>query len=379
MNNTIVADEISPRGLSHAPRNDYGWLQRQIDQLVATVPSVIAPPVRALLEEAARAYSRALVRGAAPSSTCCARVRTAGEAWAAVGMPFDRMITVFGELTTRLADLLIAEQGPGVSHIREVMNVGHTLMREFLAGANRLRERVRTEQKAHSSLVSDLIAGREAHWDVEPHPAEAYLIAVVKCQENVPVPHIAEIVRECGGDGTLIGAAAEFVALIPDREPQRTRRIAGELEKRLDGQAWVGVACRERVAIPDGRREAAEILALVVAARRRPGVYRLDDCLVEYAVASNDAVVNSLVSIVAPLISHSVLWETLEMLIQVGFNRVDAARNMFVHRSTVDYRLRKIEEITGYDPMSNRGAQVLRTAMITHALACSRTGPYGLA
>ncbi|HKS47159.1 MAG TPA: helix-turn-helix domain-containing protein [Amycolatopsis sp.] len=374
MNDIIAVDEIGRPGLWLTSCDDDVWLRHHVDQLAATAPDALATPARALLEEAALNYSHALKRGGELSADSCARVRAIGEAWAAAGMPLDRMITEFGELTTRLADLLIGRQGAAGPYVRNLVTTSNKLLREFLAGANRWRAHVRTEQtmrRVTRDLVADLIAGWQPPREAESRLAKAYLIAVVNRRENAPAAQLGRIVRECGGPGTLVGAGPEFVALIPDCDPRRTGRVVDELAQRLGGQAWVGVASRERAAVPDGHREASDILRLVVAGGREPGVYRLEDCLVEYAVSRNETVAKSLVSLVRPLMAHPVLSETLEALIRANFNRSEAAKQMFVHRSTLDYRVHRIEEITGHDPMSNRGAQVLCAAMTTYALTRS--------
>jgi len=374
MNNTPTVDEITLPGRRPASSPPASrWLRRQMDHLVATVPDAVASPARVLLEEAALSYSRALESGTELSLLSGARVRAAAESWAATGMPLDCMVREFGELTTRLADLLMGQQGVTARQLRNVLTADNTLMREFLAGANRWHSRARAERKVGVTrdLVADLIAGRELAAEDESQLANAYLVAVVDLQEYVSVPQLGKTVRKHGGRGTLIGASAEFVALIPDSDPWHTDQVMRELEQQLDGQARVGAARCERAAIRDGYREAADILRLVGAARRAPGVYWLEDCLVEYAVSRNKTVSENLVSVLTPLTDHPVLWETLVALTRADFNRNDAAKHMFVHRSTLDYRLRRIEQMTGYNPTSSRGAQVLSAAMALHALARS--------
>nr|WP_246563360.1 helix-turn-helix domain-containing protein [Streptomyces roseirectus] len=45
-----------------------------------------------------------------------------------------------------------------------------------------------------------------------------------------------------------------------------------------------------------------------------------------------------------------------------------AARTLFIHRSTLDHRLSRIGDATGYDPTGGRGAQTLTAALIAEAL-----------
>jgi len=370
MSNTIALDEVNRTWLGFTSRHDYRWLRRHVDQIVAGVPDALTSSARVVLEEVAASYARALELGAEPSAESCARVRAAGAFWAATGVPLDSMVTEFGELTNGTADLLICRRRAVASQVRDLMNAANRLMREFLAGASRWRTSGRSERRARGAggdLVAQLIAGELT--EAESQLAKSYLIVAVNWPRPESAPRVGRIIRECGGAGTLLGAGEQLVALIPDREPGPTGRVMEELERRLAGQAWAGVAFRDRAGLPDGHREATDILRLVVAGGRAPGVYRLADCFIEYAVTRNKPVAEILVSVVSPLMEQPVLWETMEALIRADFNRNEAAKQIFVHRSTLDYRLHRIEEVTGYDPMSNRGAQVLSAAMTTQALA----------
>jgi sugar diacid utilization regulator len=153
---------------------------------------------------------------------------------------------------------------------------------------------------------------------------------------------------------------------VPDGD--HSQRIVRDLGRRLQGRVWCGVASRVRAEIPAGYREAVDVLALARAAGSDPGVYGRDDFLVEYAVAQHDLVAGNLTAIIEPLMADPVLRETLEALIRADYNRSKAAKDLFIHRSTMDYRLRRIEKITGHSPMTGRGAQLLGAAMTVHAL-----------
>jgi hypothetical protein len=373
-----VHNVIAVNGICSA-RNE--WLQPVVHSLVATVPEELARPARLLLEEATLVYFDVLEQGSRPPVGSRARARTASEAWAVAAMPIEDLITTFSELLARLSDAVIAEFGLDLPQARRMMTAGSVLMCEFVAGVSERREHVdrRSDDPARRAddLVADLIEGREPRLPGEQRLAEAYLVAVARPQEGTTAPYLSKILREWGGTGTLISEAAEFTALIPVREPYRARRLADQLEHRLDRRAWVGLAGRERAAIPEAHREATGIVDLAIAAGRVPGAYMLEDCLVEYAVARCGTVAARLASILEPVLAQPMLYETLEALIQADFNRNNAAKSIFVHRSTIDYRLRRIEELTGYDPMTSSGAQVLRAAMSTHALARSPGGPPG--
>lgn len=139
------------------------------------------------------------------------------------------------------------------------------------------------------------------------------------------------------------------------------------MEQCLEREGWLAVAARPKAEIADGHREAVDVMNLVVAGRRPGGVYDLSEVLVEYAVTQDERVSRDLVSVLDPLRPHPVLWESLTAMIDADFQRNKAARDLFVHRSTLDYRLQRIAGLTGCDPMSGRGAQILMAAMIADA------------
>ena len=125
----------------------------------------------------------------------------------------------------------------------------------------------------------------------------------------------------------------------------------------------MALAERPKEEIADGYAEAADVMRLVVAGRRPGGAYRLSDVLVEYAVTSHERVTENLAAVIKPLRAHGVLWETLTVLIDADYNRNKAARDLFIHRSTIDYRLWQIEQLTGLSPVNPRDLAVLGTAI----------------
>src|SRR5674476_1413696 len=62
------------------------------------------------------------------------------------------------------------------------------------------------------------------------------------------------------------------------------------------------------------------------------------------------------------------LLETLWGYLEHGRSLEAAARVLYVHPNTVRYRLRKIAELTGWDPLDPREGFVLHTALATGRL-----------
>lgn len=301
------------------------------------------------------------------------RVRAAGEAWAVAGEAQDERADRLRELTTCLMDAVTFARG-GNTHPAELAKVvaaGGELMKEFLAGVDRgigVVDDHEDSSAGRGGLVEDLIADRTLPRHVEQELANRYVVAVTRFADVDRPP--MSVFKECGGPGTLVATiGADVVMLAPDHDDSRSTRLLGELGGMLAGTAWTATASRDRADIPEAYQEAVEVLGLVRAGSRDLGVYRMADVLVEYAVAKHEGVAGSLAAIFRPLMAHEVLRDTLDALIRADYNRNRAAKTLFIHRSTLDYRMQRIERVTGYDPASGRGAQVLAMAMTAYSLS----------
>jgi len=195
-------------------------------------------------------------------------------------------------------------------------------------------------------------------WD--PPPADGTYLVILA--QSPATERGAAVPAEIAGPGVLSARHGNsLVLLVPDIDADRT---TAHLTKWLDGSGWVAIAKRNRHHLADGFREASDVLRLVTAGRRPSGVYGISDVLVEYAMIHHEAVAGKLVAMIKPLRSHGVLRKTLAALIDADYNRNKAAKILFIHRSTLDYRLRRIASMTGCDPLSGRGALLLTVALI---------------
>ncbi|MFH6691268.1 MAG: PucR family transcriptional regulator, partial [Cellulosimicrobium funkei] len=64
--------------------------------------------------------------------------------------------------------------------------------------------------------------------------------------------------------------------------------------------------------------------------------------------------------------------ETLSAYLGTGRSLEAAARSLYVHPNTVRYRLRKVSEITGWDPLDARESFVLQVALALGQLSTVR-------
>lgn len=96
-----------------------------------------------------------------------------------------------------------------------------------------------------------------------------------------------------------------------------------------------------------------------------------DDLWPERVIGGDESARRALLTnIYRPLVSASNgLVETLSSYLQLGHSLEAAARDLFVHSNTVRYRLRRVCDVTGWDPLIPREAFVLQTALVVGRLA----------
>lgn len=248
-----------------------------------------------------------------------------------------------------------------------------------------LDERLRGAAEAHAAewaLVDAFLAGRPTEDAAERagrNLAPAY--AVILLQVAVPRDRLRgfEAAIAAQGDGESLwrltaaganvliplpaGAAAEWLATA-DRAVAAFAEAAGAgaAEGVVAAVAWGEGAA----GVARAGDEAVEVLRLVTGTNRPPGLYRLDDVLLEAALsgtASGPAA--RLAAILAPLESESgpELLATLEAYVAHDADRRRTATALHVHPNTLDYRLRRIAHLTGRSPATARGLQVLGAAL----------------
>ena len=150
-----------------------------------------------------------------------------------------------------------------------------------------------------------------------------------------------------GGDGDLHAGAA---SLLPRFGP---------------GPVVIGPIAGHLV---DAARSAGAALAGLAAApawAQAPRPVQADDLLPERVLVGDVTARRALVvqAYVPLCASTGSLLETLSAYLGGGRSLEAAARVLFVHPNTVRYRLRRVADVTGWDPLDPREAYVLQTAL----------------
>lgn len=123
-------------------------------------------------------------------------------------------------------------------------------------------------------------------------------------------------------------------------------------------------------------KSALAAMSVVGADYREQRPLRADDVLPERALAGDATARQDLIQqVYLPLATkHSDLTLTLRNYLNSGRSLENTARLLFVHPNTVRYRLRRIQELIGWDPTEPADAFVLKVSLILGQIADSEAG-----
>ncbi|MGY1752010.1 PucR family transcriptional regulator [Blastococcus sp. SYSU D01042] len=138
----------------------------------------------------------------------------------------------------------------------------------------------------------------------------------------------------------------------------------GDLARRLppgDAGPVVGVASAAAPAeVPAAARRADRVAAVA----GRPGVHRLADVLLEYHLGQPVDSAVEVAAVLDPLAGRVELLGTLAAFLDADLDRRRTAQALGVHANTVDNRLNRVAALTGLDPRTTRGLQLLGAALV---------------
>lgn len=179
----------------------------------------------------------------------------------------------------------------------------------------------------------------------------------------------AELALRCGESLLSLLSVDGGTLLIP--ADQFDEDALGELVARLTHAARVPITAAlvttSSTDIPTAADQAHQLLDMVQRLRSAPGLYRFDDLALEYQLTRPGPGREYLGSLLDPLDEHPELLETLQTHIAHNLNRQRTARLLHVHTNTVDYRLKRIGQLTGFDPTQASGLWYLRSALVARS------------
>jgi hypothetical protein len=130
------------------------------------------------------------------------------------------------------------------------------------------------------------------------------------------------------------------------------------------GHAFVAGLAKSDTAAAASRavREAVDVSAVLARSDRRCRVAFSEEITLEILIGSHDELRRRLAERVADVASRPELWRTLHEFYQADLDRGRTARRLGIHRSTLDYRLNRVEQLAGISPTSVQGILLFAAA-----------------
>ena len=162
-------------------------------------------------------------------------------------------------------------------------------------------------------------------------------------------------------------APEEFVALVgadgPVSAEDRALAVARDFGQLVELPCAVGAAIGD-IGDLAGTLEWARQVCRVAPLDTLPAtVYYRTDLFAELGVARVPRVEEWLRDVAGQLAGGPQLVSTLAALYRTGMSRTLTAAALGIHPRTLDYRLRRVQELTGLDPVSARGVRILATTV----------------
>lgn len=353
-------------------------------RLVADIPLYAQLPeeelqgdIRRITERTLRAFSETFRTGVVPAGEALDPLRESATRRAEEGVPLEALLAAYHLGGKVCADHVAARFRPAelpdaialnrlildfLQRVTAVVSASYFEERQSIAGE---------DQATRQSVFAALVQGRPVDAAVRlpaeyvvvglaigPHPDETRpgvdreIVARRKLRRiRVELDRIPDSMSGLAADGGI--------AIIPTRPPGGVHgvgRIAlGWLRARLSQVAGVEVTLTSTAAaprdVPAGVALVRELLEVVRTHRRPPGVYELDDLLLEYQLSRPGPARDRLATMLVPLAERDDLLATLRCYLENARNRRQTAADLHVHANTVDYRLRQVGRLTGLDPV----------------------------
>src|SRR3954470_6770643 len=164
--------------------------------------------------------------------------------------------------------------------------------------------------------------------------------------------------------------------LLPSDADDVESRIAGlaELVQRLQTAAGAevlagGAPAKGASDVPRAAGQAQDVARLASQLGHSSGGFVLRDVLLEYQLTRPSDAQAALCHLLDPLDRNPDLPHTLAVYLGHDLDRRSTASALHVHPNTLDYRLRRIVELTGLDPSTSRGLQLLGAALAARQLS----------
>ncbi|MBX3311360.1 MAG: helix-turn-helix domain-containing protein [Microbacteriaceae bacterium] len=206
-------------------------------------------------------------------------------------------------------------------------------------------------------------------------------VVVGRATEAVEVDQIRRTARKFNAD-VLVGVQGVRLIVVigsadegEESKPNFMDIVEGLTQNFDEGPIVVGHPVESVVEASRSAKAALAGFAVAGAYRNCPRPVLSDELLPERALAGDSQARQRLVSKIYNPIKNQggELLNTLWCYIDNGRSLEATARELFVHPNTVRYRLKRIAEIVGWDPMGPREAQIMQSAIIVGSIADAGT------
>lgn len=322
------------------------------------------------------------------------RLENAAAGWAREGVPIDTIHHAVHEGFRLGLDLVVSQAT--VTDYSALVD-GAKLVVEMLdkmtvcismAYVRELRSVVNEHHTAVHTLTSALLGGHSTstmarECGIEIAPAYIVLAVAIPAHPDESVPALdgkvvarrklrrvqAELATRCTDAALSLLSVDGGTVLLP-AETLGTEEL-DELIPQLSRAAQVPISAAmvetPTADIPAAADQAHELLDMVQRLECVPGLYRFDDMALEYQLTRPGPGREYLGSLLEPLDDHPELLETLQRHISNNLNRQRTARLMHIHTNTIDYRLKRVAQLTGFDPTQPSGLWYLRSALVARS------------
>jgi PucR-like helix-turn-helix protein/diguanylate cyclase with GGDEF domain len=182
--------------------------------------------------------------------------------------------------------------------------------------------------------------------------------------------HVTSRLREVAHGPVLTGTWRDillFLVPVPVRDipvaDVLTRALAPD-QCRYEVIVGLGSPAPRLIEAAGSCRQAMDALEIAMRTGRSREAVHYDDVLVDLLLVRDHGLTTHLAKRgLAGLVDQPHLVQTLRVYLDSGPSASDTAKALSVHQNTVNYRLRRIRELTGYDPRNIDNLLLLRLAL----------------
>ncbi|MGI5218203.1 PucR family transcriptional regulator [Nocardia sp. CA-290969] len=322
------------------------------------------------------------------------KLENAAAGWAREGVPIDTIHHAVHEGFRLGLDLVVSNAT--VTDYSALVD-GAKLVVEMLdkmtvcismAYVRELRSVVSEHHTAVHTLTSALLGGhststmaRECGIEIAPayivlavaipaHPDESVAALDGKVVARRKLRRVqAELATRCSDAALSLLSVDGGTVLLPAGvlSPEQLDELLPQLSRAAQVPISAAMVESSTAEVPSAADQAHELLDMVQRLDCVPGLYRFDDMALEYQLTRPGPGREYLGSLLDPLDDHPELLETLQRHISNNLNRQRTARLMHIHTNTIDYRLKRVAQLTGFDPTQPSGLWYLRSALVARS------------